>query len=803
MLLRVLLLFCVITNLVFPSVYGQNKKLLTVERTSIRPKIDGLLNDPIWENAEKGSNFTMYVPNNGEAIGDNFATTVQIAYDDWGIYVAFNMKDPNPNAILKQLTPRDNLGGNADYALFTINPFNDGLNDFTFAVTSAGVQADMRALSDGTDDRGWNAVWTSAVKITNEGWVAEFEIPYRCLRFSEQGPEKWGFNATRYIRTTRYEYTWNFIDRNNDNTRIQSGEITGLKDIEAPLRLSFQPYVSANSSISDGESIHSANAGMDLKLGINESFTLDMTLVPDFSQVAFDEQRLNISAVENRFEENRQFFIEGTELFNIGDIFYSRRIGGTPKNITQFSLDDENFTNATQDYTRMINGTKISGRTKENIGVGFLNAITANNYLTAEDVTSGEKVRYLIEPLTNYNMLVVDKRWKQNASLSLANTNVLRNGGSRDANVTALQTELRNKSNTYRFFGVGRMSNINQGDSLDTGFQSEASFEKMSGKFRFEVEQLITTANFDMNDMGFNARTNQFNHSLEVSYQNIQPFGAFNRMRGSSKVVYNRLYEPSSFESFHLELDWFAVSRNFFAMGYFAEIRPASHNDYVDTRSDFQYYFARPNSFWQEAWISSDYRKIFALDLKVGHWLWEEFDAGGVYAEIEPRVRVSDKLSMIWTTNIGDRTNVGYAKSQGDSIIFGLRNLPEVTHRLQLSYVFTPTMSLAITARHNWNAVDYTSYYVLNDDGSVTEEELIPDDQDINFNSWNLDFRYSWWFAPGSELVFLYRNSSLQLDNFAQGDYQSNLSHTFDGSLLHNLSLRIVYFIDYNSLKKK
>lgn len=132
------------------------------------------------------------------------------------------------------------------------------------------------------------------------------------------------------------------------------------------------------------------NGGLDLKYGINQAFTLDAILIPDFGQVQSDNQVLNLSPFEVKFNENRNFFSEGTELFNKGGLFYSRRIGGSP--IHQYSIyddltsEEEVIKNPTE--TKLINASKISGRTQSGFGIGILNAITKPAYALVENLNS-------------------------------------------------------------------------------------------------------------------------------------------------------------------------------------------------------------------------------------------------------------------------------------------------------------------------------------------------------------------------------------------------------------------------------
>ena len=233
-----------------------------------------------------------------------------------------------------------------------------------------------------------NAVWYSEVGKEEHAWTAEICIPYRVLRIPETSrgasPKPWGFNIKRAIRSDRTMYSWNPIDRNFDNESLQSGLLTGILVKDPPLRVSLRPNITGTAlQNGNGSSRLTSAAGADIKIGLNKSFTLDMTLLPDFSQIAFDEQFVNFEAFEQQFDENRQFFTEGVNLFNKADLFYSRRIGGNPKNYTNANLDD--LSNTTQSFTRMLNATKITGTTDHNLSMGVLNAITASNFISGTD----------------------------------------------------------------------------------------------------------------------------------------------------------------------------------------------------------------------------------------------------------------------------------------------------------------------------------------------------------------------------------------------------------------------------------
>lgn len=771
-------------------------KVYTIQKTSTPPIIDGLGDDAVWNDAEIGTDFRMLEPENGPLEPLGRKTEVKLAYDDEAIYVFARMHDPQPDSILRQLSARDNYNVNTDWFALFINPFNDGLNDFSFHITAAGVQTDGRNTDDG-NDRSWNTVWESEVNIDEYGWTVELRIPYQCLRFPEKQGNDWGLNVVRYVRRTRQMYTWNFIDRSTSTYELQAGLLRGMVDIDPPVRLSFMPYLSGYQNMyPDGQS-QSANFGMDLKYGISESFTLDATLIPDFGQVAFDQQFLNIGPFENQFQENRQFFVEGTELFSKGDMFYSRRIGGNPKNLT--NADASSLDNLTQDYTRLLNATKVSGRTSGNLGIGVLNAITDNNYLEGQD-SLGNEVRILTEPLTNYNVFVLDQRINRNRSISVVNTNVLREGNARDANVTALIANLNNDANSYNFYAQGNMSAIFQGDSNITDFSTAIQISKIDGNWRWGLSQEYVGDEFDKNDLGFQARNNLVQHYLEGSYQVFQPVGNFNRYRITLGMGHRMLASNGAFENFVFESDFFAVTRNFFAFGGGFSIRPVESQDYFEPRRE-GYRFTSPRSAFFTGWISSDYRKPFAIDSRISYEAWDEYGYRFYLIGIKPIVRASDRWTFFYdfVPRVGFN-NVGWATSTTDSVIFGRRDITTVEQTFGSTFTFTPTMSLSLNFRHYWRALEYKEYYNLNTDGTL---DPLTDDygRDLNFNTLNVDLKFSWWFAPGSEVVLLYRNSLISNEEI-DGRYLENLRESLETPSTHIFSIRLTYFLDYATLAR-
>ena len=403
-------LFCL---LLLSFIGYSQKKVLQTKFISEKIEIDGKLNENIWQTASIAKDFVMFDPDNGKPIPDNKKTEVKVVYDNDAIYIGAMLYDDSPDKILKEITQRDDFGTSDVFGVF-INGYNDGQQDFQFFVNAADGQSDCITTDTNGEDYSWDAVWKSKAVITNKGWVVEMRIPYAALRFSSEKKQTWGLNFFREIRRDRHKYTWNRIDSKLGTFTQQTGILEGIENIKTPTRLFLLPYSSFYVNANAHQKTYGTlKGGLDLKYGITDAFTLDMILVPDFGQTKFDDQILNLGPFEQQFNENRPFFTEGTDLFSKGNLVYSRRIGGIP---TYKLEDNESFTETPN--VSLINAFKISGRTNDGLGIGILNAITEKTSTSIYNNYSGA-IRKEIEPLANYNVLVLDQRFRKNSQLRL------------------------------------------------------------------------------------------------------------------------------------------------------------------------------------------------------------------------------------------------------------------------------------------------------------------------------------------------------------------------------------------------
>lgn len=554
---------------------AQDKKSLNITKTTTPPKIDGILDDEAWKNVEEASDFVQFRPEMGVKLKPHQKTIVKMTYDDDAIYVSAYLKD-NPDDIQVQLTSRDNFGV-SDFFGVIFNPNNDAQNDTNFFVFSSGTQADAVASPGNGEDFGWSAVWDSAVKIVDDGWIVEIKIPYRALRFSNDPIQTWGIQFHRRFRLDNSQYSWNPIDRSQGNVGLYHGELTGIENIKPPTRLSFYPFVSGVSTSYDGTTTTDFSLGLDVKYGITENFTLDATLIPDFSQAAFDNVRLNLGPFEQTFGEQRQFFKEGVDLFNKGNLFFSRRVGGPP--IEGLDLEDNEEYEDYPEEIKVLNAVKVSGRTKKGLGIGVFNAITEKTDVTVKSTdivfdpisqmndTIITKRRETIESFANYNIFVVDQQFNGNSSVSLINTNVTRDGHFRDGNVTGLLADISNKRNTYNIRGQLKMSNVKSQGELSTGLSSFFNIRKIHGNFRYGFDHRFANENYDINDLGLNFRNNYNNFGIDASYQIFEPTEKLNNFRIRGSVNYRRLYDPGTFTGFNLGVNMNAQTKKLMWFG--------------------------------------------------------------------------------------------------------------------------------------------------------------------------------------------------------------------------------------------
>ena len=802
--------------LVCELVMSQPKSLQAV-KISHPPVIDGLLNDAAWQNVPAATDFIQRFPDYGAPASQK--TEVRIIYDNTAIYVGAYLHD-DPTLIRKQITARDEeQQKDLDYFSVFFDTYNDHQNGFQFLVTTSNVQTDARlipnlVLADGDyGDKTWDAVWESQVSIVPDGWIVEMRIPYLSLRFAKKDEQAWGLQFLRSVRRNNEITFWNPVDPKVNGFVNQFGDLANLKDIRPPLRLNFSPYVSTGvrTTPQNGEFQKTwlASGGMDVKYGINESFTLDATVIPDFGQVVSDNLVNNLTPYEVKFDEYRPFFTEGTEIFNKGGLFYSRRVGELPRG---FSYVDsigaadpsvEVLSNPTR--TRLYNAIKLSGRTRKKLGIGVFNAIASPMHATIKNKASGEKIKIETEPFSNYNIFVLDQALRGQSYVTFTNTNVLRSGNNRDANVSGLDFSLYDKRNVYNVRGFVHYSYLFKADSTG-GYNTSLRLGKVSGRFQYYLQNALWSHDYDPNDLGYLAAGNQHINSAAIIYNQFTPTKSFLNYRYTLKSAYRRIYRPDEFVDLTVEAsgDW--TFRNFWQSSLIFTYLPDQH-DYFVLGHSFTKYARRPAYGSVTIMGNSDVRKRFLFNYNL--LLADFFNVPGKkyhIAEAGMRYRFSNKFSMELSHRHEGETDyilfAGYEAATGEPII-GFADFKDVTTILSGIYNFTPRINLTARARHYWSNVIYNRFANVDEQGNPVDRPFI-NNRDQNINIFNLDVFMTWDFRLGSRLIFGYKNA-LGPDEMVSDGLHQNYFQNFTGTLSlphgNELTLRFIYFLDYNQLR--
>lgn len=788
-------------------------KKLEAVKTTTPPKIDGLLDDDAWKNVPIATDFIENNPVAGRHEKPEERTEVKIIYDNNAVYVAARMYETSKDRVARELTTRDKIA-NDDFVGIIFDTYLDGLNGTGFYTTAAGVQYDAKYSNGGNEDDTWNGVWESKVTVDDKGWSAEFKIPYSALRFSKKDIQTWGLNMVRRRQCTQAQMFWNELDPKKNGLMNQEGQLTNLKDITPPLRLGFYPYFSTYlnhypyNTAGVKNTTGSVNGGMDVKYGINASFTLDLTLIPDFGQVQSDNKVLNLTPFEVKYTENRPFFTEGTELFNKGNLFYSRRVGGQPIDYgnayNNLKPGEEVISNPTE--TRLLNATKLSGRMSNGLGIGVFNAITNTAYAIVEDA-NGNRREVQTSPLTNYNILVLDQNLKNNSAVTIINTNVNRFGKDYNSDVGGMVFNLKNKANSYSLSGYGLMSNLFYSDHTTTGYSYEVSAGKTQGNFTASITEDLVNDNYNSNDLGILFNNNYFDHYINLQYFNYKPKGKlFTQWGIYSTTYYSRRYKPSAYQKVEINLGSYFRFKNTW-QGNFNLNNNHEGNDFYEPRVAGRV-FRRPDDNNFNFNINTSRAKRLNGYVFFSYHRESKFGGEGMDAEAGYNLRITNEFGISGDITYSPRNNyAGFSTMDtvSNNPIFARRDVRTIENIFNVKYTFNNVAGLSFRLRHYWSKLNNKQFYDLSQSGEMVNLTSTNFDHavDQNYNVWNIDMIYEWQFAPGSTLSLAWKSSALTNSNIAKYGYFNNFDTTFNQPKNNNYSVKVLYYIDYQSLKKK
>src|SRR5262245_44494699 len=292
---------------------------ITAEATyvEVAPKLDGTLDDPLWQSAKVIADFRQREPNEGQPATEK--TEVRILYTRRAVYFGIHCYDSLPSGIIATELRRDTTQDLDDYFEILIDSTHDRRGAYVFQVNPLGTQSDgliVEGQGDADDqgdfDRGWDGVWTSEARITSEGWAATVEIPFTTLNFSNSVDVTWGLNFKRFIRRKNEEDLWSAYRRTFGITQVSEAvDLLGIRNIGSGRLFVVKPYGLTRYDKQSGQGpLFPLTGGVDVKYGVTEKFVLNLTGNTDFADAEVDLQPFNLTPFKVFIPEKRQFFLE-------------------------------------------------------------------------------------------------------------------------------------------------------------------------------------------------------------------------------------------------------------------------------------------------------------------------------------------------------------------------------------------------------------------------------------------------------------------------------------------------------------
>lgn len=719
-----------------------SKQIVATRINPHPPKIDGNLNDEIWQKAKFATGFTQKEPVEGDLARDK--TEVAFVYDDEAIYVGARMHSTEPDKTIATVSRRDN-DGTSEKIIVSLDTYHNGRTAYSFAVTAAGVRVDYYHSSDDEYNRDydWNPVWEAKTVREADGWTAEMRIPFTQLRFANQDIQVWGINMNRWVPSINEDSYWVLVPKDENGWSSRMGELIGIEGIDASRRIEVLPYAAADGlfnerMIEEGDPFNDGSDfqyrfGADVKMGVGPNLTLSGTINPDFGQVEADPAVVNLSAFETFFDERRPFFTEGSELFSGGGAgyFYSRRIGAAPHLEPVFDFF------STPKSTSILGAAKLTGRLNSGLNVGVLAAYTQHEEADVYDAASDTFDRVSVEPATGYGVLRLQQEFGPNGStggmILSAVERDLQPGSGLDqllrkraitggtdwnlrwedgkyelgTNVGFSYVEgsepamLRTQESSARYYQRPDADYVSI-DSTQTslsGWKSELWFEKNSGEhwlggFGGSVE----SPGFELNDGGQLGTADDIDSWAWLRYRENDAGRLFQNWR-----VYGGLGSGWNFgrvqQYSYLDLESVFTFKNFTGTFLGFEYYPSAESDNM-TRGGPLMGTGSSWNVWAELWSNSKNKTTWNLYTGYSEGetdSWSYWAGGGV--TFRPGARWQFSVNPEWNNRTDSRQYIdtqggGSAATYGSRYIFSFIDRSQLSVQMRLNYAFTPDMTL-------------------------------------------------------------------------------------------------------------
>lgn len=778
-------------------------------------RLDGELTEEVWQRAPLVTGFRQRDPHEGAPA--TFETEARVAYDDTALYVAVQAKDPDPSRIVGIRTRRDEQSP-SDWIRIIVDSFHDKRSAYEFAVNPAGVKADAYWFNDTSMDTGWDAVWDVAVSRNEQGWRAEFRVPFSQLRFHPSADATFGLAVVRQIGRLNETTTWPLLARSATGYVSSFGDLTGLRIGRSQKRLELVPYVVGDVKTQPAESGNplkdaaegGGELGVDLKYALKPGLTLTATVNPDFGQVEADPAVVNLSAFETFFSERRPFFVEGSGIFQFNvdcndgscsGLFYSRRIGRAPRGTAV--LTDGEFSEAPA-QTTILGAAKLTGRIG-GFSVGAMTALTADEDAVIASSTATR--RQSVEPFTGYAVMRARREFKDQSSVGFITTATNRRldgftsflpdqaytggvdwdwrikprysltgfvaGSSVQGDTEAMAALQRSNVHSYQRPDSDRLDFDPTRTSLN-GSAALLSFNKIAGqRTRFSTNVSMKTPGFDVNDLGYQQRADTRSMSNWFQWRNETPSKYLRSFRFNLNQWAGWNFDGDRLFSGY-NVNAHATFTNQWSTGTGFNLIPQPFDDRA-TRGGPGAFRSASRSLW--AYFNSDQRKPASFN--VFGFIGKERE-GSTNWEIGPELgfRPTSFLSASAGVYFGHNDQRAQWVEQSDGrFVFGRLDQRTVSVTARLNYTVTPTLSLQLYAQPFVSAGDYGEFKQLEDGRARAYDDRFAHvdyagNPDFNYRSFRTTNVMRWEYRPGSTLFVVWQQG--REDTLDRGTFNFN-----------------------------
>ncbi|OFW05430.1 MAG: hypothetical protein A3I61_14545 [Acidobacteria bacterium RIFCSPLOWO2_02_FULL_68_18] len=456
-------------------------------------RLDGRLDEPVYASVPPIDGFIQQLP--VEGVPATEPTEIWIFFDEDTLYISARCRDSQPDRIAANELRRDNnniffVNDNLSIALDT---FYDQRNALFFQTNAIGAMRDQ-AIADGTFNVNWNTVWDVRTSRVDAGYTVEMAIPFKSLRYRAPGPQVWGINIRRQVKSKNETSTLTRVPASyGGNGVAQMAVAATLVGVETPARslnLEFKPYAVASLTTDRVARVPfsndvSADAGIDVKYGLTRSLTADLTVNTDFAQVEEDQQQVNLTRFNLFFPEKRDFFLEGQGIFDFGGVSGQRASGVNP--ILFFS---RRIGLSAGQAVPVVAGGRVTGKAGR-FDVGALAIAT-------DDTPSAGAAK------TTFSALRLRRNILRRSSIGMIATGRWPAASGRDENTAAgADADLRFFDNVQaNLYWARTASPARRG--RDTSYR--ARFDYAGDRYGLEADRLVVESNFNP-EVGFVRRT--------------------------------------------------------------------------------------------------------------------------------------------------------------------------------------------------------------------------------------------------------------------------------------------------------